>query len=106
MANKTLFSSLKSLLPRTNSVNEAGGLAYELTPKHALAQMAERSICRQVAVGFDRKRSKPARRAADGWVYANRAFAYGTHGSTGVMTEWQAFVKNQVRLSPKFMQSV
>jgi 60 kDa SS-A/Ro ribonucleoprotein len=40
MANSTLFSSLKSLLPRTDSVNEAGGRAYELTPKHALAQMA------------------------------------------------------------------
>jgi len=40
MANSTLFSSLKSLLTRTNSVNEAGGRAYELTPKHALAQMA------------------------------------------------------------------
>ena len=34
----------------------------------------------------------------ESWVYANRAFAYGTHGSTGVMTEWQAFVKNQSRL--------
>ncbi len=31
-------------------------------------------------------------------IYANRAFAYGTTGSTGVMTEWQEFVKNQVRL--------
>lgn len=34
----------------------------------------------------------------ESWVYANRAIAYGTHGSTGVMTEWQAFVKNQARL--------
>ncbi|MEJ7595238.1 MAG: hypothetical protein WKF77_27270 [Planctomycetaceae bacterium] len=34
----------------------------------------------------------------ESWVYANHAFACGTHGSTGVMTEWQAFVKNQVRL--------
>ncbi len=40
MANKTLFSSSKSNLPRTNSFNEAGGRAYEFTPKHALAQMA------------------------------------------------------------------
>ena len=35
----------------------------------------------------------------ESWVYSNRAFAYGTNGSTGVMTEWQEFVKNQVRLS-------
>ena len=40
MANKTLFSSIKSILPRTDSFNEAGGRAYKFTPKHALAQMA------------------------------------------------------------------
>ena len=40
MANKTLFSSIKSLLPRTDTFNEAGGRAYKFTPKHALAQMA------------------------------------------------------------------
>ena len=40
MANKTLFSSVKSLLPRANSTNEAGGAAYKLSPKHALAQLA------------------------------------------------------------------
>ncbi len=40
MANKTLFSSIKSSLPRANARNEAGGRAYQFTPKHALAQMA------------------------------------------------------------------
>jgi 60 kDa SS-A/Ro ribonucleoprotein len=40
MANTTLFSSIKSKLPRTDTVNEAGGQAYQFTPKHALAQMA------------------------------------------------------------------
>ena len=40
MANKTLFSSTKSKLPRTDSFNEAGGRAYKFTPKHALAKMA------------------------------------------------------------------
>ncbi len=40
MANTTLFSSIKSKLPRTDTVNEAGGRAYQFTPKHALAQMA------------------------------------------------------------------
>jgi 60 kDa SS-A/Ro ribonucleoprotein len=34
----------------------------------------------------------------ESWVYSNRAFAHGANGSTGVMTEWQEFVKNQVRL--------
>jgi 60 kDa SS-A/Ro ribonucleoprotein len=40
MANKNVFASLKSLLPRTNGRNEAGGLAYQLSPRHALAQLA------------------------------------------------------------------
>jgi 60 kDa SS-A/Ro ribonucleoprotein len=40
MANKTLFASIKSILPRSNVVNEAGGRAYKLTPKQALAQVA------------------------------------------------------------------
>ena len=40
MANKSLFASLTSRLPRANAGNEAGGLAYKLEPKHALAQVA------------------------------------------------------------------
>jgi len=40
MANKSLFSSLKSKLPRATARNEAGGAAYALSPKHALAQLA------------------------------------------------------------------
>ena len=40
IANKSLFSSLKSWLPRATAVNEAGGAAYGLAPKHALAQIA------------------------------------------------------------------
>ncbi|MCA9112179.1 MAG: TROVE domain-containing protein, partial [Planctomycetaceae bacterium] len=40
MANKSLFSSLKSLMPRATVRNEAGGPAYALVPKHALAQFA------------------------------------------------------------------
>jgi 60 kDa SS-A/Ro ribonucleoprotein len=40
MANKTLFASLKSRFVRADTVNEAGGRAYTLEPKHALAQLA------------------------------------------------------------------
>jgi len=40
MANKTLFSSITSLLPRATAVNEEGAPAYRLAPKHALAQLA------------------------------------------------------------------
>ncbi|MFM8214019.1 MAG: TROVE domain-containing protein [Pirellula sp.] len=40
MANKSLFSSVTSRLPKANAVNEAGGRAYKLEPKHALAQIA------------------------------------------------------------------
>ncbi len=44
MVNKSLFSSLFSRgnrnFPQADSINEAGGLAYRFTPKHALAQIA------------------------------------------------------------------
>ncbi|MCR4411386.1 MAG: TROVE domain-containing protein [Thermoguttaceae bacterium] len=40
MANKSLFASLTSRFARADTVNEAGGRAYRLEPKHALAQLA------------------------------------------------------------------
>ncbi len=41
MANKTLFQSVRgALIPKTDAVNEAGGVAYALAPKQALAQYA------------------------------------------------------------------
>ncbi len=41
MANKALFRSMVGkLLPKTNTVNKAGGQAYAMSPKHALAQYA------------------------------------------------------------------
>ncbi|PAY16667.1 ribonucleoprotein [Rhodopirellula sp. SM50] len=40
MANKSLFQSITSVLPRATAVNEAGGPAYKLPAKHALAQLA------------------------------------------------------------------
>lgn len=40
MANKSLFASLKSRFVRADAVNEAGGSAYALAPRHALAQLA------------------------------------------------------------------
>ena len=40
MANKSLFASLKSRFVRADTRNEAGGRAYMLAPKHALAKLA------------------------------------------------------------------
>src|SRR5436190_16402548 len=38
MANKTLFQAIRGLMaPKADTRNEAGGLAYALTPEHALA---------------------------------------------------------------------
>ena len=34
----------------------------------------------------------------ESWVNDGRAFGYGRRGATGVMTEWQQFVQNQLRL--------
>jgi 60 kDa SS-A/Ro ribonucleoprotein len=40
MANKDLFAGLLGRPTRADAVNEAGGRAYRLPPKHALAQLA------------------------------------------------------------------
>ena len=40
IANKSLFTSATAKLPRATTLNEAGGRAYGLSPKHALAQLA------------------------------------------------------------------
>lgn len=40
MVNKNLFSSNANQYPQTNTTNAAGGNAYKLDPKHALAQLA------------------------------------------------------------------
>jgi 60 kDa SS-A/Ro ribonucleoprotein len=41
MANKNLFQTVKGMFtPKTDVINEAGGLAYELSPIAALAQYA------------------------------------------------------------------
>ncbi|HMS38742.1 MAG TPA: hypothetical protein PKE69_00840 [Pyrinomonadaceae bacterium] len=41
MANKTLFQTVRGIFtPKADTINEAGGKAYKLSPKHALAQFA------------------------------------------------------------------
>ena len=41
MVNKTLFQTARGLFTRkADTINEAGGLAYKLSPKQALAQYA------------------------------------------------------------------
>lgn len=40
MANTILFQSIKNRLIKTDTYNEAGGIAYTLTPKQQLAQLA------------------------------------------------------------------
>ena len=41
MANKSVFASVRGkLLPKADTVNLAGGQAYDLGPRHKLAQLA------------------------------------------------------------------
>ena len=40
MANTTLFQSIKNRFTKTDTHNEAGGIAYTLTHKQQLAQLA------------------------------------------------------------------
>ena len=34
----------------------------------------------------------------ESWIYQGRPYGYGSRGTTGVVAEWQQFVKNQLRL--------
>ena len=79
MANKSLFSSLKSLIPRVTARNDAGGPAYALDAKRKFAGV--------VLVSDN-----------ESWVCKGRPYQYGANGSTGVMAEWKQFVQNQVRI--------
>lgn len=40
MPNKSLFNSTRAAVAKVNTKNDAGGIAYNLTPKQALAQIA------------------------------------------------------------------
>jgi len=40
MPNKNLFATRFAGLPKANTYNEAGGVAYSFSPKHSLAQYA------------------------------------------------------------------
>ena len=64
-----------------------GGTDCSLPIKKANAAYAKRKFAGVVLVSDN-----------ESWVYQGRPYFYGTNGSTGVMTEWQQFVRNQVRL--------
>jgi 60 kDa SS-A/Ro ribonucleoprotein len=56
MANKSLFQSIVGkLLPRTDATNEAGGAAYRLSPKGALAQLAATGCLNATYYATDRE---------------------------------------------------
>jgi 60 kDa SS-A/Ro ribonucleoprotein len=64
-----------------------GGTDCSLPIRKANADYAKRKFAGVVLVSDN-----------ESWVYQGRRFGYGASGSTGVMTEWQQFVQNQVRL--------
>ena len=65
---------------------QSGARGY-LTKSEANTRLRERQFVGAVLVSD-----------TESWVYKGRAHAYGSHGSTGVMTEWQQFAANQQRL--------
>jgi 60 kDa SS-A/Ro ribonucleoprotein len=64
-----------------------GGTDCSLPLREANTRLRERQFVGAVLVSD-----------TESWVYKGRAHSYGSHGSTGVMTEWQQFVQNQQRL--------
>src|SRR3990172_4966046 len=56
MANTSLFQSIVGkLLPRPDATNEAGGAAYRLSPKGALAQLAATGCLNATYYATDRE---------------------------------------------------
>ena len=100
MANKTLFSSIKSKFTRTDTVNEAGGRAYKFTPKHALAQMAATGCFNGVYYASAESQLDEMRKLIDQVddnvflaklaVYARRACLHEGHASGAVGRAVQA----------------
>jgi len=72
-----------------------GGTDCSLPLSEANSRLRERQFAGAVLVSD-----------TESWVYQGRAHAYGSHGSTGVMTEWQQFAANQQRLGPVSTNSV
>ena len=64
-----------------------GGTDCSLPIRKANADYAERKFAGVVLVSDN-----------ESWVYKDRPYFYGANGATGVVTEWQQFVQNQVKL--------
>lgn len=64
-----------------------GGTDCSLPLRAANTRLQERQFAGAVLVSDNQS-----------WVYRGRAHASGSHGSTGVMTEWQQFMQNQQRV--------
>lgn len=67
MANKTVFapSPKGQALPKTDTVNEAGGTAYEFTAEHALAQVAATGTFNETFYGAASDQLEAIKKAAE-----------------------------------------
>lgn len=65
-----------------------GGTDCSLPIRQANADYAKRKFAGVVLVSDN-----------ESWVYQGRPYFHGMNGSTGVMTEWQQFIRNQVQLN-------
>jgi hypothetical protein len=55
MANKNLFQTVRGLFtPKADTINEAGGTAYKLSPKQALRNMLRQVVFPDVLCGRER----------------------------------------------------
>jgi 60 kDa SS-A/Ro ribonucleoprotein len=85
-ANVDPSDSILSLAERLAKFG-GGGTDCSLPIAKANKDYAERKLAGVVLVSDNQS-----------WISQGLPFVHGAHGSTGVMTEWQHFVRNQVRL--------
>jgi hypothetical protein len=102
--NRAKATSALAITSSTASWRACGGkLRNEQCAKRRIAGAVEptaRSRCARRNARYGNRRFAGCVLVSDteSWVYRDRPWANGPHGATGVMTEWQQFVKNQFRL--------
>lgn len=86
-AYEARFDASDSILSLAERLAKYGGGGTDCSLPITVAKQARRKLAGVVVVSD-----------SESWVYQGRPRQYGANGSTGVMTEWEQFLKNQFQL--------
>ena len=86
-AYEARFDASDSILSLAERLAKYGGGGTDCSLPITVAKQARRKLAGVVVVSD-----------SESWIYQGRPRHYGANGSTGVMTEWEQFLKNQFQL--------